>query len=196
MTLTLATADELRDRMQTPGLDDAAALRAIADASSLVRAVAGQSFDFVANDVVELAGNGFDLILPQRPLVVDADHPVLVSERRYGVIYSPVLLEGYMYRRIGGVLRRFYRPWADTVRVTYSHGFTSTPDWLTGLVLDAAVLYATNPQGLRSETVGGITQVWARESITNASDTIAELVKGRLKLLGWWNDAFMIRPLP
>jgi hypothetical protein len=38
--------------------------------------------------------------------------------------------------------------------------------------------------------------VWARESITNASDTIAELVKGRLKLLGWWNDAFMIRPLP
>jgi hypothetical protein len=196
MTLTLATPSQLRARLQNPGLSDETAAQVIGDAASLVRAVAGQSFDFVANDTVELAGNGYDLILPQRPLVVDVDHPVTVSERRYGTIYSPTLLEGYTYRRIGGVLRRYYRPWADTVRVTYSHGFTSVPDWLTSLVLDAASMYATNPQGLRQETVGGITQVWARESITNASDTIAELVKGRLKLLGWWNDAFMIRPLP
>jgi hypothetical protein len=48
------------------------AAQVIGDASSLVRAVAGQSFDYVENDVVELAGNGYDLILPQRPLVVDA----------------------------------------------------------------------------------------------------------------------------
>jgi hypothetical protein len=197
VTLTLATPDQLRARLQSPGLDDTTAARAIADASALVRAVAGQSFDYVENDTVELAGNGYDLILPQRPLVVDVSHPVTVTERRYGTIFSPTLLEGYIYRRIGGVLRRYYRPWADTVRVTYTHGFHVTvPDWLTSLVLDAAMMYATNPQGLRSETVGGITQVWARESITNASDTVAELVKGRLKLLGWWNDAFMIRPLP
>jgi hypothetical protein len=60
-----------------------------------VRAVAGQSFDYVENDTVELAGNGFDLILPQRPLVVDVSHPVTVTERRYGTIFSPTLLEGY-----------------------------------------------------------------------------------------------------
>jgi hypothetical protein len=88
-----------------------------------VRAVAGQSFDYIENDTVELAGNGFDLILPQRPLVVDVSHPVTVTERRYGTIFSPTLLEGYIYRRLGGVLRRYYRPWADTVRVTYTHGF-------------------------------------------------------------------------
>jgi hypothetical protein len=196
VTLTLATPDQLRARLQNPGLPDDVAAQVIADASALVRAVAGQSFDYIENDTVELAGNGYDLILPQRPLVVDVAHPVTVTERRYGTIFSPTLLEGYYYRRLGGVLRRYYRPWADTVRVTYTHGFTSVPDWLTSLVLDAAMMYATNPQGLRSETVGGITQVWARESITNASDTVAELVKGRLKLLGWWNDAFMIRPLP
>jgi hypothetical protein len=131
VTLTLATAAQLRDRMQNPGLDDATAARAIADASALVRAVAGQSFDYVENDTVELAGNGFDLILAAAALVVDVQHPVTVTERRYGIIFSPPLLEGYVYRRIGGVLRRYYRPWPDTVRVTYTHGFTSVPDWLT-----------------------------------------------------------------
>jgi hypothetical protein len=73
MTLTLATPSQLRARLQNPGLSDETAAQVIGDASSLVRAVAGQSFDFVAGDVVELAGNGFDLILPQRPLVVDVD---------------------------------------------------------------------------------------------------------------------------
>src|SRR6059058_3441515 len=109
MTLTLATPTQLRARLQNPGLPDDVAAQVIADASALVKAVAGQSFDLVENDTVELAGNGYDLILPQRPLIVDVQHPITVTERRYGTIYSPTLLEGYIYRRIGGVLRRYYR---------------------------------------------------------------------------------------
>lgn len=194
MPLTLATNAQLRARMQNPSLDDGTASQAIADASALVRAVSGQTYDLVTNDVVDLAGHKYEIVLPQRPLVVDNSHPLTVQESRYNLLFSPALLEGYNYRRLGTVLRRLYRPWSHTVRVTYSHGYTTVPDWLNSLVLDAAIAYCTNPLGLRSESVGQITQVWAKESITNATDTIAEMVRSRLRMIGERSGAFTAAP--
>lgn len=194
MSLTLATTSQLKTKLQNSALDDTVAQRAIDDASALVRGISGQVYDYVQNETIEIRGRGHEIVLPQRPLVVDSTHLVTVQELRFNLLFSPNLLEGYNYFRIGSVLRRYYRTWAEVVKVTYTHGYQTVPDWLNNLVLDAAVMYATNPQGLRSESVGGITQVWARESVTNATDTVADMVKSRLNMLGELSAAFMVRP--
>lgn len=194
MPLTLATPAQLRARMQNPALPDDVAAQAIADASALVRATAGQAYDYVENDTVDLTAGETNLVLPQRPVVVDGAYPLTVLERLYhGVnVWSPALIEGYNYVRLGTVLHRYYRPWSQVVRVTYTHGYQVAPDWLTSLVLDVALTYATNPQGLRSETVGQITQVWARESLRATSD-LSEMVKERLTAIGELSRSFTIR---
>jgi hypothetical protein len=184
--MVLATADQLRARLQDPGLDDATALQAITDAGNLVRAVSRQDLDF-SRTIVELVGGGRDLVLPQRPVVEDVANPVVVEEcwDGQGVIW--LTSQPTSYHRGGAVLRRrklnrwnpklvgyaWYAPaaygvWAPLVRVTYSHGYQSisdVPGSLTTLVLSAAVTLVNNPQGLRAEQVGGVTLTWSGESI-------------------------------
>jgi hypothetical protein len=190
MPLTLATPAQLRARLQNPDLPDDVATRVIADASARVRAISGQVFDYIEDDTVELTGGLYDVVLPQRPLIVDEAHPITVGERRYGTVWSPSLLEGYAYIRNGAVLRRVYGPWPASVRVTYTHGYLTAPDWLTGLVLDVAVSFSVNPQGLRSETVGGIALTYAAETVTS---DVAAMVKARLAEMGLYREAFMVR---
>jgi hypothetical protein len=190
VTLTLATVDQLQARPGMQDLPDGTAAQVIADASARVRAVSGQVFDYVQNDTVELTGGGYDLVLPQRPLIVDDAHPVTINEQRYGTAWSPSLLEGYAYIRNGPILRRAYGPWPASVRVTYTHGYTVAPGWLTALVLDVAVSLSMNPQGLRAETVGQITLTYATETVTN---DVSGMIRERLREVGLYREAFMIR---
>ena len=198
MTLVLATPTQLRDRLQDPNLSVATCAQAIADASALVRAIARQTFDFVAGDTIELLGGGRDVILPERPVVVDAGHPLTVAELDTlgNVLAYPV--EGAGFHRIEDTLQKRWNSqwqpavgavhhlpyipalylagvWSPTVRVTYSHGYTVTPDWLTAVVLDAATEYAVNPQKFRTETVGGVSLTWAGESMRAPSMLVDQL---------------------
>jgi hypothetical protein len=50
------------------------------------------------------------------------------------------------------------------VRVTYSHGYQEIPDEIAGICLDLAAATLSNPNRLRSETVGG-------ESVTHTVET-------------------------
>lgn len=73
--------------------------------------------------------------------------------------------------------------WAPLVEVTYSHGYLTPPAWLTALVLNAAMVYATNPHGLHQETVGGITLVWKNQTVRGPSQLVDQ-IKAELKAVG------------
>lgn len=161
---------------------------ALRRASARVRAYTRQDITFVENDTVMLRGGERVLVLPQHPLFADASHPLTVVEvadfsgveweavedrdfTRFGneltrghPWQAPTRLMGWPWSRVQGV-------WADRVRVTYSHGYQEVPDDILDVVLDLAATNLTNPQGLRSETVGGESITYASETIGNAKLT-------------------------
>lgn len=183
----LATQDDLEAALQRP-VDDAQAALALRRASARVRKYARQDFTLVENDTVEIPSRSQVLRLPQRPLVLDGEHPLTVVEL-YGISdYEYECLEGRDYSRIGTELTRgeawwaptrlmgwpWLRPqgiWADRVRVTYSHGYSEIPDDVADIVLDLAAMGLTNPQNLRSEAVDDYNRTFAAETIGGAQLT-------------------------
>lgn len=182
MTLPpLATQADLEDALQRT-LDPGQAAAALRRASAKVRAYTGQEITFHGQETIEIPGGGRQLLLPQRPLVVDGDNPLTVTEL-FGVtsIEFPCI-EGRDYTRLGAKLTRseafwaqtrlmgwpWARPqgiWADRVRLTYSHGYTTVPDDILDIVVDLASMTMANPQGLRSETIDDYSRTFASETI-------------------------------
>lgn len=204
--LVLATPTQLRNHLNNQAIPDAVATQAIANASAVIRAVARQTFDFVQGDVITVEGGEKDLTVPQRPLVVDGANPLTVVAMDDLGRFPVTLTEGVNFRRLGDVLsmrsRSMWQPrpnpvggylgrvqswplgvWAPLVKLTYSHGYAVCPDWLTEIALDTAAAYATNPQGLRSETVGQITLTWASQSL-RTSHELVDSVRTKLAAAG------------
>ena len=194
MALVLATVEDLQAAL--PDVSAGMAASAIRRASALVRAVAQQQFDFVANDEVLLVGGNRDLVLPERPVFVDDTHPLTVVETDDLQVVSVSSVEGQGFSRVGdrlvkprpGPFRPYVSPldalygqswpigiWAPYVRVTYSHGYLVAPEWLTAIVLNASTVYATNPESLYSEQVGGITLTWQRASVTAKASLVNQI---------------------
>ena len=73
--------------------------------------------------------------------------------------------------------------WGPLVEVTYSHGYLTPPAWLKALTLNVATKYATNPNGLYSEQVGGITLTWMKSTVRAPSEIIDQ-IKAELKAVG------------
>jgi hypothetical protein len=202
---SLATPSQLASRVQSD-VDTASAELALANASGLIRAVAGQAFEFVSQETVDLVGNGRVLVLPQRPAVVDGSNPLTVVE--LGEFGSPdaTLLEGRDFERLGNELTRGYpswwaesrlqgwpgRPiglWAPRVRVTYSHGYLVIPDDLVGLCLDIAQQMYSNPEGLRAMSIDDYSETRATEML--GAGTV-ESIRARLGVTGRRRGAFSI----
>jgi len=180
----LITQDDLEAALQRT-LDPAQAAMAIRRASARVRKHCRQQFTLVENDTITLPGNGRILRLPQRPVVVDDTHPLMIVEL-FGISSEEyTALEGRDFTRIGTELTRgeqwwaptrlmgwpWLRPqgiWAQRVRVTYSHGYTEIPDDVVDVVLDLAQMNMTNPQGLRSESIDDYSRTFASETIGGA----------------------------
>ncbi|WP_137991263.1 hypothetical protein [Streptomyces vilmorinianum] len=187
----LATVAELEAAMQRePGsLSVSSAELALRRASARVRNYTRQAITFVANDTVDLAGGDRVLVLPQRPLVVDASHPLTVVELGDFAGIDELAVEGRDFTRLGNELTRgypYYAPtrlmgwpwpqrgvWAPRVRVTYSHGEAETPDDVLDIVLDLASLNMTNPGNLRSVAIDDYSRTFASETIGNARLTAA-----------------------
>jgi hypothetical protein len=208
----LATVQQLANRLQRASLDEAqtaAAEQDLVDASGLVRAIAHQTISFVADDTVYLTGGDRRLKLPQRPVVIDAEHPLTVVEiglygaqdflmvehRDYEVINAEELERAYPWywastRLMGWPYNRNRGVWAPKVRVTYSHGWTTIPDDIVAIVLDVAQVLMANPKGLRSKTVGGYSETYALETLGR---TMVEDIKAKLGVTGRRRGAFSIR---
>jgi hypothetical protein len=179
--LPLATADDLAAALQRP-VDDAQAALALRRASARVRKYCRQDITLMENETVTLPGNSRVLRLPQRPLLLDDEHPLTVIEL-FGIsdVEYPAL-EKRDYTRVGTELTRgeawwaptrlmgwpWMRPqgiWAQRVRVTYSHGYAEVPDDIVDVVLDVAAMSLTNPQGLRAESIDDYSRTFAAETI-------------------------------
>ncbi|WTW93622.1 hypothetical protein OG216_09645 [Streptomycetaceae bacterium NBC_01309] len=176
----LATADDLADYTQS-AIPLATAERALRTASATIRSFTRQIFTRVDNDEVILAGGERVLVLPQRPAVVDDDHPLTVVELADGGGADFTALEGRDYTRLGSELSRgFPWPaqdrymgwpydrvrgiWAPRVRVIYSHGDLEAPDDVVGICLDLAAATVSNPNRLRSESSGSVSVTYTVET--------------------------------
>lgn len=185
----LATEEELLAYPGVPsGTSTAQALLVLRLASGAIRRETKQTITFVENETVVLEGGGQVLKLPQRPLFVDATHPLTVLEIPDGTGIEVPAVENRDYIRQGSELQRgqpLYqlnrymgwpqsRPlgiWADRVKVTYSHGFQEVPDELVGICLDLASATLANPRRLRSESAGQTAVTYTVETFGTGSLT-------------------------
>ena len=191
-------------------LDSTQATQAITDASGLVRAIARQTISFVANDTVQIEGGDRRLKLPERPLIVDDEHPLTVVELGDLGGVDVTLIEHRDYERSGDELIRSYPwywnntrllgwpfnrtlgIWAPRVQVTYSHGYQTIPDDVVAITLDVAQTIMTNPKGLRSKTVGGYSETYALETL--GRDMVDD-IRAKLRVTGRRRGAFSVRQL-
>ncbi|MFF8485162.1 hypothetical protein [Streptomyces antibioticus] len=189
MTLpSLVTVDDLRDYLPGVTVPTRSAELALRIASRVIRRHTRQTLTFVADETVVLEGGGRTLALPQRPLVVDAAHPLTVLEIPDGTGIEVPAVEGRDFLRKGDELERgsplyaptrtmgwpFNRPlgvWADRVKVTYSHGYTEVPDDILGICLDLASATLSNPRRIRSESAGATSVTYTVETFGTASLT-------------------------
>lgn len=206
----LATPGQLASRLQLEDVDLSTVQLCLDGASGLVRAVTRQQFDFVSQETVVLRGGERVLTLPQRPLVVDTgSNPLTVTELgEFGGI-NVLMVENRDFSRIGNELTRGYpwwwnntqrlmgyprtRPlgvWAARVQVTYSHGYTTVPDDVVSVALDAAAVLYDNPTGLRSVQIDDYTEQKATEVLGAA---MVQSIKDKLGLAGRVRRAFSIR---
>ena len=207
--VALVTPTQIASRLQRD-VDTSSAQDAADKASGLVRAIAGQQFDFVSQETVVLRGGERTLTLPQRPLVFDAGPNLLtvVEVGEFGGI-DLNLIQDRDYSRIGNELTRGYpwyynnstrlmgypqmRPlgaWAPKVRVTYSHGYTTIPDDVQSIVLDVATVLFDNPTGLRSVSIDDYSETKAAETLGTA---MVQSIRDKLAITGRRRRAFSVR---
>lgn len=183
----LATADDLADYMQSaPPL--ATAERALRTASATIRRFTRQVITRVDDETILLSGGDRVLRPPQRPLVVDEDHPLTVVELVDGSGIEVPAVEDRDFTRIGSELTRGHPwipvgrtmgwpynrvlgVWAPRVRVTYSHGYLEVPDDIVGVCLDLAAATVSNPNRLRSESAGSVSVTYTVETFGTGSLT-------------------------
>lgn len=115
-------------------------------ASGAIRSWTRQSFDYVEDDTISVSGNWDTiLVLPERPVAAITSISVDAEE-----------LDTDSWRLDGDVLYRTAR-WGGpkvTVEVVYTHGYEILPDDIRGFCLRLAARWLTNPQGLRTESIG------------------------------------------
>lgn len=184
---TLATPEDLLAYPGVRQVSEAQAALVLRLASGAIRNRTKQIISFVADDTVTLTGGERVLRLPQRPPVVDAEHPLTVVEIVDGNGLEIPAIEGRDFVRKGAELHRGEAwptsrlqgwprrypvgIWADQVRVTYSHGHLVIPDDLIGICLDLASATLANPNRLRSESAGQTSVVHTVETFGTGSLT-------------------------
>lgn len=158
----LVSPDELRTYLQRDLDEDVAAL-AVASASGIVR-------DFcrwpISTEEVTftLDGSGTTMLnLPTLRLVsVDA---VRIDGTEIAAAV-PTVSDGYTWSERGQVyLAAGWPARLRCIEVDCVHGYDSTPDTVRAVVLVLAVRAATNPEGLRSKTIGGISKSFVFETM-------------------------------
>ncbi|MCW2870889.1 hypothetical protein [Actinacidiphila oryziradicis] len=207
----LADIDQLSSRLQNT-VDPTVGTQALMDASGLVRELGRQTYSFVEDETVVLAGGDRVLRLPQRPVVVDDTHTITCVELGdFGALTVP-LVEHRDWERNGDELTRAYpyywarsrlmgwpynRPqgtWMPRVEVTYSHGYQVIPPDIVAIVLDVAQALITNPDSLRSKTVGGYSETFDVEHLrSRLTADLIDNIRYKLAGTGRRRGAFSVR---
>lgn len=143
---TVADVEAVTGRTFAAGAETNRVTRLLELASAAVRAYTGQTLSAVVGDVVPVRPDGgYHFRLPQRPVTAVA------SVTRGGSLLAATT---YWWSR-AGIVESAYGTWGvDALTVTYSHGFSPVPDDVVSVVAAIAGRAVTNPDGVRSETIG------------------------------------------
>lgn len=152
----LASASDLASWLQKD-LDTATATLALNVASGEIRNYCGWSVSQEAGVVATLTGSGTDLLwLPTLRLTAVTS---LTENGLARTTPSDFTFEAW------GKLRRRRAAWLceppQAVVVTFTHGYATVPDDVKGACLSLAARVYDNPGGLRSYTVGGVSETYA-----------------------------------
>lgn len=154
---TLATVDDLQDRMSVDATDYARADALLKDASASVRRYTGQDFTETDSTVTLKVRNG-RVRLPQRPVTAVAS--VLDAN---GNTVNHTWLDGDEWVTVGSNVfdSWAFEPWRNgysKVTVTYTHGYETIPDEIIGVVCQIAARAYGRPAedtGMSSESIDG-----------------------------------------
>lgn len=164
MSHPLVTAEDLATYLNQP-VNTAQAQLVLDLAADAVRQAAGQKIDF-ARSTTELPVRSGFVMFPQRPVVVDADNPILVEGYAPGSWRIIPERNGLYLFELPAINRseRYNAP--TVVSVTYSHGFREgeVPDTLRQIILAAAARHIGNPEGFAQYTVGGMQVTWQNQT--------------------------------
>lgn len=121
-----------------------------------LQAELGQVLTVVEDDVIEVAPDGWTLVLPELPVAAVSEVVDLATSD---------VVTGWTLNR-GGVLGLPYL--YARVQVTYSHGYNAFPLAFKKVALQAAGRAYVNPTGEKSETIGGIAVSHGEIELTDA----------------------------
>ena len=163
----LATTDDLKARLgrDLTEVEQTRAAALLDDASAMIRAYTGQTFDLVENDVIVLRIQGGVVRLPQRPVTEVSQVIALGGNLIPDVTVIDWIFDGVDQIRIGEGTFIINLPaiwWDDdgypgTYRVTYSHGYAQVPADVVALTCGTVLRTLTAPTtagGVTSETIG------------------------------------------
>lgn len=132
---------------------DVFALRALEDASELIRSLCRQTLSLVEDDEVELEGNWTHrLFLPERPVRAVSNVRIIYD---YGYILD-VPVTGYRFNHQGR-MKLYTWHWGGedaTVLLTYTHGYSPVPGDLSAVTMKIALRRLQNPTEVISEAIG------------------------------------------
>ena len=136
------------------------------DASALVAGFTGQTFGLVEDDEITVRAQGAVIRLPQRPVTAVSSVVAVGGAGLPDIPLADWRWDGLDMIRLGdgySVINLPERWWDDqdgypgTFRVTYSHGFTSSPADVVAVVCGMVLRTMTAPTsvgGVTSETIG------------------------------------------
>lgn len=136
------------------------------DASALVAAFTGQTFDLVEDDEITVRAQGAVIRLPQRPVTAVSSVVAVGGAGLPDIPLADWRWDGLDMIRLGdgySVINLPERWWDDqdgypgTFRVTYSHGYAKPPPEVVSVVCGMVLRTLTAPTtagGIVSETIG------------------------------------------
>lgn len=150
----LATPSDLASYIQSD-LDTATATLALETATGWIQREVGHRVLEVTNDTVTLDGGERTVYLPARPV---ASVGTVTTTDRYGTVESAVLDVDYRIRDYRLIRAGWRCVWPEAVTVVYTHGYGTgaIPQVIRGVCLSVASRVYSNPDGIRQETVGGV----------------------------------------
>jgi hypothetical protein len=163
----LATTDDLKARLgrDLTEVEQARAAALLDDASAMIRAYTGQTFEKVTDDVAVLRVQSGTVRLPQRPVTAIKSVVALGGGLAPDVTVIDYVFDGVDQIRVGEGTFIINLPaiWWDndgypgTFRVTYDHGYATVPADVVSITCGMALRTLTAPTmsgGVTSETIG------------------------------------------
>ena len=164
----LATPQDLEARLGRPltAVEAARAPALLDDASALIRAYTGQAFGLVVDDEVVLRVQAGIVRLPQRPIAAVSAVVAIGGAGMPDITVVDYVFDGVDQVRLGGGAAVINLPeiwWDDedgypgTYRVTYSHGYATSPADVVAVACAMVLRTLTAPTaqgGITSETIG------------------------------------------